>query len=121
MKTVIIYDQCGQLLWSPVFFHNGFQGEFMQEEYFNLDDLLRDLDQRVQVLITSDGIDGNGWPDNPIYNLTPAEYREYRVPSAISISSHSNVYRSPEAEAKFPDHKNVRIRVEKLYFRRPAK
>jgi hypothetical protein len=68
----------------------------------------------VQVLIVSDGIDDSDWPDNPVDDLLAADWPTYEVDRAFAISGHSVSYRSSQAEARFPGHRNVAIRVERL-------
>lgn len=69
---------------------------------------------RVQVLIVSDGQSDEDWPENPIDNLHSADWPLYEVHSPRTAGSHSVTYQSPQAEVRFPDQRNVAIRVELL-------
>lgn len=68
----------------------------------------------VQVLIVSDGIYDDDWPENPVDDLLRDDWPNYDVHSPTAVSSHSVTYQSPQAAARFPHHRNVLIRVEFL-------
>jgi hypothetical protein len=70
--------------------------------------------QRVQVLIVSDGLHDDDWPENPVDDLLRSDWPRYHVHSPLPSGSHSVTYQCPEADGRFPGHRNVRIRVEFL-------
>lgn len=87
----------------------------IRPDVVRLDQAIADLGHsRVQVLIVSDGRDEGDWPENPVDDLRPSDWPGYDVHDPVRRGSHSVHFSSPQAEARFPDHRNVAIRVEFL-------
>lgn len=67
------------------------------------------------VMIITDGIEEDDFQDNPVADIDPSRRQDYAVGDPIRNDDHSIEWISPEATAQWPDHRNVRIALQRLY------
>ena len=77
----------------------------------------------VQVAVVSDGLKTQdaeeSFADNPILSIPPERWGGYSVEGAARITSERVFLHSSTAELDFPQHRNVRLSIERLHARTP--